>query len=104
MLKTSIGELKLSPIKENGKFVFYNDFITINGKISKGDRITIEVEGYEQSNGKYIIKPGKPSTFTLIVRGTTHQYTDTTGHTSLDDLYTYVSEQYKSQFYFGKKN
>ena len=39
MIKTSVGELKLSPLKEEGKFVFYNDFITINGKVSKGDKI-----------------------------------------------------------------
>ncbi len=104
MIKTSIGELKLSPVKENGKFVFINDFITINGKVSKGDRIHIYVEAYELNNGKYLIKSGNPSSFMLIVRGEQLELTDKEGHSSIEDLYNHVSEQYKSHFYFGKKN
>ena len=103
MLKTSIGELKLSPIKDNGKFLFYNDFITINGKVSKGDRIHIYIDGYELNNGKYLIKSITPANFTLVVRGETYEHSDAEGHTTMDDLYNYVSEQYKSHFYFGKK-
>ena len=55
MLKNSVGELKLSPIKEEGKFVFYNDFITINGKVSKGDKIKILVESYQPQGAKVSI-------------------------------------------------
>ncbi|MGN6566357.1 MAG: hypothetical protein ACTHJ0_00315 [Flavipsychrobacter sp.] len=102
MIKTSVGELKLSPIKEEGKFVFYNDFITINGKVSKGDRIKIFVDSYAAENGKYTIKAGKPSA-ELIVRGETfrHDNADTTA--TVEDYYNQVSELYKQHFYFGKK-
>jgi hypothetical protein len=102
MIKTSIGELKLSPIKENGKFVFINTFITINGKVSKGDSIKIFVDAYQQANGKHLISSGNPSAV-LVVRGQEHANTEANGHTSVEDYYNHVSELYKNLFYFGKK-
>jgi hypothetical protein len=103
MIKTSIGELKLSPIKENGKFVFFNDFISINSKISKGDRISIFVDGYEIVGGKHMIKAGTPATALLVVRGKEHAHTDTSGAAAIEDYYKLVSEEYKNLFYFGAK-
>jgi hypothetical protein len=102
MIKTSVGELKLSPIKEEGKFVFYNDFITINGKVSKGDRIKIFVDSYLPENGKYAIKSGQPSA-ELIVRGEEFKHNSTEAPATVEDYYNQVSELYKQHFYFGKK-
>jgi len=102
MIKTSIGELKLSPLKENGKFLFFNDFITINAKVSKGDKISIFVDGYDAAGGKYLIK-GNPATATLVVRGVTHEHADTNSHATVEDYYKQVSELYKTHFYFGNK-
>lgn len=103
MIKNSIGELKLSPIKENGKFVFFNDFITINGKVSKGDRITLFIDSYDFSNGKYHIDTASHATAELIVRGTTHRYDGLTGFQTINELYNKASELYKECFYFGSK-
>ena len=103
MVRTSIGELKLSPIKEDGKYVFYNDFITINGKVAKGDRINIFVMGYDEVNGKHIIKPGQPAEAKMTVRGEEHLHTDDKNHTTVEAFYEYVTELYKSRFYFGNK-
>ena len=103
MIKTSIGELKLAPIKEDGRFVFYNDFITINGKVSKGDRISLLVEGYEITGNLYHIKEGNAPKAVLIVRGEKHEYTDTDAHGTVEDLYQHISEMYKTKFYFSKK-
>jgi hypothetical protein len=102
MIKTSIGELKLSPLKDNGKFLFFNDFVTINGKVSKGDRITIYVDSYDVSGDKHVIK-GSPATASLIVRGITHTHADINNCTTVEDYYKHISEQYKSHFYFGNK-
>src|SRR6476620_8031494 len=73
-MKNSIGELKLSPIKEDGKFVFFNDFITINGKVSKGDKIKIFVDNYEVKTNKYFIDPKISAAATLTVRGENIQH------------------------------
>lgn len=103
MIKTTIGELKLFPIKEGGKFVFHNDFITINGKVSKGDSIRIFVDGYEPANNDYLIKGGKP-TAQLIVRGQQHTYApDGEEYTTVGEFYQHISEVYKNKFYFGSK-
>ena len=103
MIKASIGELKLSPIKDDGMFIFYNDFITINGKVAKGDKINIYVESYEQAGGKHIIKPGKAAKAEITVRGDVHQVTNEQGLLTVEDFYQSVSETYKNYFYFGKK-
>jgi hypothetical protein len=103
MVKTSIGALKLSPLKEDGRFVFYNDIITINGKISKGDRIDLLVEGYEIIANTYYIKKGNAAKAIVIVRGEKHEYTDAGEHATVEDLYRYVSELYKTNYYFARK-
>ncbi len=46
MSKNLLGELKLSPLKENGKFVFMNNEIRENGKLCKGDYIKIFADEY----------------------------------------------------------
>ena len=103
MIKTSIGELKLFPIKEEGKFVFYNDFITINGKVSKGDQVKIFVESYEIKDGKHLIKSANPATALLTVRGKEHRHTDEKAHKTIEQYYDDVTEAYKNHFYFGAK-
>jgi hypothetical protein len=102
MSKNSLGELKLSPLKENGKFVFINNEIRVNGKLIKGDSIKIYVDAFEQQQGKYFMKGDTLAVFKITVRGTplTHEHSGTS--TSLDDVYNKACELYKSQFYFGK--
>src|SRR5690606_23917208 len=102
MAKTSIGELKLSPIKEEGRFVFYNDFITINGKVSKGDKIKIFVDEYNQQNSKHLLNAVSASIALLIVRGQQHEHPDSEACPTIEDLYNSVTELYKDKFYFGK--
>lgn len=101
MSKNSLGQLKLSPLKENGKFVFINNEIRVNGKLNKGDSIRIFVSAYECNNGKYIIKDASPVS-KIIVRGIPMQHEHAENLESLDDLYEKVGELYKNQFYFGK--
>ena len=103
MLKSSVGELKLSPIKEEGKFVFYNDFITINGKVSKGDKIKIFVESYQPQGAKILIPEASSSSALLVVRGEQHRHDDITGLETMDKLYEHVATLYKNRFYFGDK-
>jgi len=103
MIKTSIGELKLSPIKDNGKFLFFNDFITINGKVSKGDRISIYVDGYDMAGGKCALKNQLPANYSMVVRGETFEAEVEKKYATMEELYDHVSEKYKTQFYFGKK-
>jgi hypothetical protein len=103
MIKNSIGELKLSPIKDDGKFVFFNDFITINGKVSKGDRINLYVDTYELKNNKYYIDVNAAAAADIIVRGEKHRYDDLNGYPVIDDLYNKAAELYKEKFYFGNK-
>lgn len=103
MVKTSIGELKLSPLKEDGKYLFYNDAVTINGKVARGDKVCIFVAGYEEVNGKHIIKPGQPAVAKIIVRGEEIMQTDDKDHTTVEDFYQHISELYKTRFYFGNK-
>lgn len=101
MLKSSIGELKLSPLKEDGMFVFYNDFITINGKVSKGDEVKIFIPGYEEKFGRFHITKDKPCKASLVVRGQQKWENDITGYETLDRLYDHVTAVYKEHFYFG---
>lgn len=103
MTKTSIGELKLSPIKEEGRFVFYNDFITINGKVSKGDKVKIFVDAFNPQNGKHVINAVNPSKALLVVRGQQHEHVDSDACATIEDLYQKVTEVYKDKFYFGNK-
>jgi hypothetical protein len=101
IVKTSIGQLKLSPIKENGKFVFLNDFITINGKVSKGDYVKIFVDAYQPGNGKFGIT-GTPSAL-LNVKGKEYQHTAAAAYATVEDYYNDITQVYKDHFYFGKK-
>lgn len=103
MIKSSVGELKLSPIKEEGKFVFFNDFITINGKVSKGDKIKIFVDSYKQDGDKILIPEASPSSAALVVRGVQYRHDDLTGMETMSKLYEHVSTLYKNRFYFGDK-
>ena len=101
MLKSTIGELKLSPLKEDGMFVFFNDFITINGKVSKGDSIKIFVKQYELRNGKYHLDTAAPSKAMLVVRGKEKGHENIATPETLDKLYEHVGGLYKEHFYFG---
>lgn len=102
MIKNSLGELKLSPIKEDGKFVFINMEIRVNGKLNKGDYIKIFVDNYEQQQGKFIIKAKSAPSSKMVVRGTPITYEHPADISTIEDLYNRVSEMYKNQFYFGK--
>lgn len=104
MIKSTIGELKISPIKEDGMFVFFNDFITINGKVSKGDSVKIFVKQYDSKTGTYVLDKTLPAKAVLIVRGKEKEYTEITGHETLNKLYEHVSALYKEHFYFGDSN
>jgi hypothetical protein len=102
MNKNSLGELKLSPIKENGKFVFINSEIRVNGKLNKGDSIKIFVDSYEEKGGQYIVKgPSNPSS-KMVVRGIPLIFEHPDDVYSVEELYDKVGEMYKNQFYFGK--
>ena len=102
MNNNSLGELKLSPIKENGKFVFINSEIRVNGKLNKGDSIKIYVDGYEAKNDDFVLKgPSNPSS-KMVVRGTPLTFEHPEGVASIGELYNKVAEMYKNQFYFGK--
>ena len=102
MTKTSIGTLKLSPVKEESRFVFFNDFITINGKVSKGDSVKIFVDGYQPEFGKNKISGNAPSA-KLVVRGQIHRHDGLEGYETVEDLYGHVTNLYKDHFYFDDK-
>ena len=102
MNKNSLGELKLSPIKENGKFVFINSEVRVNGKLNKGDSIRIFVDAYEMQDGEYLVKGLSQPTSKIVVRGNPLTVELQEGTVSINDLYNKVGEMYKNQFYFGK--
>jgi len=102
MTKNTLGEIKLSPIKENGKFVFINNEVRVNGKVNKGDYIKLFVDGYELQNGKYILKNTTAPASKIVVRGTPLNHQHGEEITTIEDLYLKVGEMYKNQFYFGK--
>mgnify|MGYP000592348247 CR=1 FL=1 len=103
MIKSSIGELKSFPIKEDGMFVFFNDFITINGKVSKGDSIKIFIEQYDNKTGVYVLDKAAVSKALLVVRGSEKLIEGISGYDTLDKLYDHVCALYKEHFYFGDK-
>jgi len=102
MRKTSLGELKLSPLKENGKFVFINNEIRVNGKLNKGDYIKLYVDSYEQQQGKFLIRGNSNPSSKIVVRGLPLLHDHEEIIESVEDLYSKVSEMYRNQFYFGK--
>lgn len=101
MIKNSIGELKISPIKEEGKFIFFNDFITINGKVSKGDSVKIFVSKYDSQSEPIKIDMETPAKAQLVVRGENKEYDNLVGYSTLEKLYEHVSGLYREHFYFG---
>jgi len=103
-MKTNLGEMKLMPVKENGNFVFCNSTITINSKVSKGDKICVMVDSYELVNGKHFVKPGHPLIAKIVIRGEEHDQAHTEGNITIEDYYLKLCEYYKTQFYFGKKS
>lgn len=102
MSKNSLGEIKLSPLKENGKFVFINNEVRVNGKLNKGDYIKIFVDAYKEKDGKYLIENTTPPSSKIVVRGTPLLHEHDSSFTNIEDLYLKVGEMYKNQFYFGK--
>ena len=101
MIKSTIGELKIYPLKEDGCFVFFNDFITINGKVSKGDSVKVFVPQYNNTTGTYVLNKVQPAKAVLIVRGKEKKIDNITGYETLDKLYEHVTALYKEHFYFG---
>ena len=104
MIKNSIGELKVYPLKEDSMFVFFNDFITINGKVSKGDSIKIFVPKYDNQDGAYKLDVAQPAKAHLVVRGKDVQEDTISGYSTLEKLYDHVSAIYKEKFYFGDED
>lgn len=104
MLKSSIGELKLSPLKEDGMFVFFNDFITINGKVAKGDDIKIFVRQYENKLDKVHLQPNDTAKTIMKVRGKEKTHEGLAGYDTLEKLYDKVAAIYKEHYYFGDSN
>ncbi|MBS1589112.1 MAG: hypothetical protein JST52_05815 [Bacteroidetes bacterium] len=103
MSKNTLGDIKLSPLKENGKFVFINMEVRVNNKLNKGDYIKIFVDSYEQKGDKFYIKHVTPPTSKMVVRGSTPIISEhSIEFSNLDDLYAKVGDMYKNQFYFGK--
>ncbi|MDR3681660.1 MAG: hypothetical protein P4L41_16955 [Flavipsychrobacter sp.] len=102
-MKSSLGTLNLSPVKEDGKFMFCNNIITINGKISKGDRICILVDGYDIIDGKHFVKRGHPLFAKIVVRGEEQVQIHQNGNINVEDYYMQLCELYRTNFYFGKK-
>lgn len=103
MVKSSIGELKLSPLKEEGKFVFFNDAIKINGKTAKEDKLKIFVTSYNQEGDKFSLNIAEVSKAIITVRSEQHVHDNLIGYSSLDALYDHVTGLYKEHFYFGDK-
>ena len=104
MIKSTIGELKISPIKEDGMFVFFNDFITINGKVSKGDSVKVFVKQYDNKTGTFQLDKNEAAKAVLVVRGKEKLHENITGHETMNKLYDHVSALYREHFYFGEAN
>jgi hypothetical protein len=102
MCKSSIGELKLSPIKDEGKFVFINNEVRVNGKLNKGDYVKVYVSSYELKNGADVLSDSSQPISNIVVRGNKMSFEVNKAYNSIQDLYNEVSEFYKNQFYFGK--
>lgn len=104
MYKNSVGELKLLPIKDEGKFVFLNDAVRVNGKLNKGDYIKILVNSYQQANNDYILSEDSAPVCKMIVRNVRVEFPIAENFNTIAQLYDSASEFYKNQFYFGKVN
>ncbi|HTN44786.1 MAG TPA: hypothetical protein VL098_00440 [Flavipsychrobacter sp.] len=104
MYKNSLGELKLLPIKLDGKFVFLNDTLRVNGKTSKGDHIKILADHYHIVAGKHLISKGATMVCEMVVRGEKMQIPCYENLACVEDFYDTLSESYKKLFYFGNGN
>lgn len=82
-------------------FVFFNDFITINGKVSKGDSVKIFVPKYDNQSGDFKLDMQQAAKAKLVVRGKEKEHDNLVGYSTLDKLYEHVSGLYREQFYFG---
>lgn len=103
MSKNTLGEIKLSPLKENGKFVFINNEVRVNNKQNKGDYIKIFVDAYEVRDGKHFIKGAANPTSKMVVRGEAPLLHDFPHNfETIEELYQKVGDMYRNQFYFGK--
>lgn len=84
-------------------FVFFNDFITINGKVSKGDSVKVFVQQYDNKTGTFVLDKQDAAKASIIVRGKEKLHENITGYDTLDKLYEHVSALYREHFYFGDK-
>ncbi len=103
MCKSSIGELKLSPIKDEGKFVFINNEVRMNGKVNKGDMVKIYLSHYETKDGTYHLTENSRPFSKLTVRGNSVLFETQKEYADLNEFYNDVTDFYKNQFYFGDK-
>ena len=102
MSKNLLGELKLSPLKENGKFVFMNNEIRVNGKLCKGDYIKIFADEYVMKDGNFFLKNAGTLELKMIVHGNSITMVHAFESIAMDEIYTKVADLYRNQFYFGK--
>lgn len=102
MSKNTLGKLTLSPVKEDGRFVFINPEIRMNNKLNKGDSIKIYVSSYQQTGDRHVINGDANPVSKIVVRGNTIKQEHTSTFGSVEDLYEEVCTIYRNQFYFGK--
>ena len=104
MIKSTLGELKLSPLKEDSRFVFINNEVRVNGKLNKGDYLKIFVEAYEQRGATFVLKGEKMPYVKMVVRAQAPIVQDLAcaPEATLDEMYEKAGTLYKNQFYFGK--
>lgn len=102
MYKNTVGVLHLSPLKDEGKFVFINNEVHVNGKICKGDSIKIFVNNYTNLEGRHLINETSAPCCKIVVRGEKIEVSLSEKFLSIEDLYNMVSDCYKNMFFFGK--
>lgn len=102
MSKNTLGKLILSPVKENGRFVFMNTEIRMNNKLNKGDSIKIYISSYTVEGDRHILKGDDAPTSQIVVRGNTLKQEHPTTFTTVEQLYEEVCALYRNEFYFGK--
>lgn len=102
-MKTTLGALKLSPIKEESRFVFLCSEIRMNNKLNKGDYIKIFVLSFQTNGGKNFIDAQESPLSKMVIRGMPFEQKHEPGSfLTIEDLYLFLCDQYRSQFYFGK--
>lgn len=103
-MSQTLGALKLSPIKEDGRFIFLNTEIRINTKVSKGDYIQIRVIAYRKEGQKHLLNSDESPQSKMVVRGGlfTNEYPPG-AFLTIEDLYASLCDEFRQLFYFGKK-